>query len=321
MRNPYDILGVPKTASEAEIKKAFRKLAKRYHPDRNSDDPKAKDKFAEANNANDILGDATKRAQFDRGEIDNDGKPKAPSFEGFGGGPQGFSREGFSREGFSREGFPPQGFSAGFGARGRGPDIFSEIFKGFAGRSGEFGLGDEPPRGHREAMPSADLEAELTVTLEDVAMGATRRVVLPGGRELEVKIPVGVQDGQVIRLRGQGRAATLGQPAGDTLLKIRYAPHGQFKLDGRDLSLRLDVPLIDAMLGGKMRVPTLTGAIELTIPPQTDGGKTFRLRGKGLPGKDALASPGDLRVTVNIVLPRGDTELEALLRKRRDLSV
>ena len=314
MRNPYDVLGVQKNASEAEIKKAFRRLAKKYHPDRNSEDPKAKDKFAEANNANDILSDSAKRGQFDRGEIDNDGKPRAPSFEGFGGAPHGFAREGFTREGFS-----PQGFSGGFGGRGRGADIFSEIFKGFAGRSGD--LGEDDPRTPRDAMPSQDLEAGITVTLEDVANGAMRRVVLPGGRELEVKIPIGVQDGQVIRLRGQGRPATMGRPVGDTLLKVRYASHGQFKLDGRDVVLRLDVPMADALLGGKLRVPTLTGTIELTIPPQTDGGKTFRLRGKGLPAKDVVSTPGDLKVTVNIVLPKGDTELEALLRKRRDVSI
>ena len=315
MPNPYDILGVSKTASEAEIKKAFRRLAKKYHPDRNSEDPKAKEKFAAANNANDILSDTVKRAQFDRGEIDGDGKPRAPSFEGFGGAPGGFAREGFNPQGFG-----PQGFSAGGGGRGRGADIFSEIFKGFAGRSGEFG-GDDDPRGGREPALGQDLEADITVTLEDVANGATRRVVLPGGRELEVKIPIGVQDGQSIRLRGQGRPAAMGRPAGDTLLKIRYAPHGQFKLDGRDLVLRLDIPLIDALLGGKLRVPTLTGTIELTIPPHTDGGKTFRLRGKGLPAKDVVSTPGDLRVTVNIVLPKGDAELEAFLRKRRDLTL
>ena len=321
MRNPYEVLGVSKSATEADIKKAFRRLAKRYHPDRNSGDPGAKEKFAEATNANDILGDAAKRAQFDRGEIDADGKPRAPNFEGFSpGSPGGFGAQGF-----------PGGFAAG-GGRSRQHDIFSEIFKGFANRSpdfagGDFGV-DERMHAQREAQQTLDLEAEMTVTLEDVANGGSRRVILPGGRELEVKIPVGVQDGQVIRLRGQGRPGIMGKAAGDALLKVKYLVHNQFKLDGRDLSLRLDVPLSDAYLGGTIRVPTLTGVIEMNLPVQTDGGRTFRLRGKGLPGgktdtgkTDTAKTAGDLLVTVNIVLPKGDDELEALLRKRRDFTV
>ncbi|MBY0613765.1 MAG: DnaJ domain-containing protein [Beijerinckiaceae bacterium] len=313
MRNPYEVLGVPKSASEDEIKKAFRKLAKRYHPDRNKSDPSAKEKFAEATNANDILGDAAKRAQFDRGEIDNEGKPRAAGFEGFSaGGPGGFGQ---------------QGFSAGFGGpRGRQHDIFSEIFKGFAGRSPDFAgqeFGAEMGGRGREQAPNLDIEADLSVTLEDVANGGSRRVVLPGGRELEVTIPVGVKEGKVIRLRGQGRPGPGGRGAGDTLLKIRYAAHPLFKVEGRDLVHRLDVPLADAYLGGTVRVPTLTGAIEMTIPKQTDGGRTFRLRGKGLPASQGETGQpaGDLLVTVNIILPRGDADLEAMLKKRRDFTV
>ena len=311
MRNPYEVLGVSQSAGEDEIKKAFRKLAKRYHPDRNKSDPSAKDKFAEATNANDILSDTAKRAQFDRGEIDNEGKPRASGFEGHPAGPGGFSQ---------------QGFSAGFGGRARQHDIFSEIFKGFAGRSPEFATqdfgGSAGPRA-REQAQNLDIEADLSVTLEDVANGGSRRVVLPGGRELDVTIPVGVQEGKVIRLRGQGRAGIGGGLAGDTLLKIRYASHPIFKVEGRDLILRLDVQLTDAYLGGTVRVPTLTGAIEMTLPAQTDGGRTFRLRGKGLPAPqpDKGQGAGDLLITVNIILPRGDLDLEAALKKRRDFTV
>ena len=319
MRNPYEVLGVPKSASEAEIKKAFRKLAKRYHPDRNSTDPAAKDKFAEATNANDILSDAVKRAQFDRGEIDAEGKPKASGFEGFSAGP---GAQGFNA------GFGGGPFAGAAGGRSRQHDIFSEIFKGFASRSPEFGA-QAGPQGmdfeeQLRAQQSGDLDAEMTVELEDVAKGGTRRVVLPGGRQLEVKIPVGVQDGKVIRLRGQGRPGLGGRPAGDLMLKVKYLSHPQFKLEGRDVSLRLDLPLIDAYLGGTVRVPTLTGALEMNIPPQTDSGRTFRLRGKGLPAPaqgGEPAQPGDLLVTVNITLPKGDGELEALLKKRRNFTV
>ncbi len=308
MRNPYEVLGVPPSASEGDIKKAFRRLAKQYHPDRNKTDPRAKEKFAEATNANDILGDPDKRAKFDRGEIDADGKPKFSGFDGFG------DTRGFR---------PGSGPNAGQG-RARPQDIFSEIFKGFGG-GGMGGPGFNPQDfgddigSRRHTEPSGgDFNAEASVTLEDVASGGSLRVSLPGGREIDVKIPLGIEDGQTIRLRGQGRPASMGRPAGDVKLKLKFTPHDRFKVDGRDLLLRLDLPLDVAMLGGPVRVPTLTGAIDMTIPPGTDGGKVFRLRGKGLPGKTAA---GDLLVTTNILLPKGDKEIELLLRKRRDFTV
>ncbi|HEX2509466.1 MAG TPA: DnaJ domain-containing protein, partial [Microvirga sp.] len=213
MRNPYDILGVPKSASEAEIKKAFRKLAKQYHPDSNAKDPKAKDKFAEVNQAYEILGDATKRAQFDRGEIDGEGKPRFQGFSGFGGG-GGAGREDF--EGFSFGG----GFS-GRRARGShlGDDFISQIF-GEAFRSATAG-GSAGEGARRSRSPKGqDVEATLTVTLEDVANEATKRLTLPTGRDVDVVIPKGVVDGQVIRLRGLGGPA-LGVEPGDALLTIK----------------------------------------------------------------------------------------------------
>jgi DnaJ-class molecular chaperone len=275
MRNPYDILGVPKTASEAEIKKAFRKLAKQYHPDRNAKDPKAKDKFAEANAAYEILGDETKRAQFDRGEIDAEGKPRFQGFSGFGGG--GARAEDF------------EGFPFGFGA---GDDFISQIF-GEAFRS----AGEGARRGRR--VKGEDVAATMTVTLEEVASQAKKRVVLPTGRDVEVTIPKGVADGQVIRLKGLGEGAP-GMEPGDALLTIRFAPHERFTPEGANLRLRLPIELHDAILGGSVRVPTLTGAVSMNIPPLTDSGRTFRLRGKGLPGKTGA---GDLLVTAEIKLP------------------
>jgi DnaJ-class molecular chaperone len=288
MRNPYDILGVPKTASEAEIKKAFRKLAKQYHPDRNANDPKAKDKFAEVNAAYEILGDEAKRAQFDRGEIDAEGKPRFQGFSGFGSG--GARAEDF-------EGFP-FGFGAGRrsargGGAGAGDDFISQIF-GEAFRS----AGEGAARRGRRAK-GEDVAASLTVTLEEVAAQAKKRVVLPTGRDVEVTIPKGVADGQVIRLRGLGEGAPGIEP-GDALLTIHFAPHELFTPEGSNVRLRLPIELHDAILGGSVRVPTLTGAVSMNIPPLTDSGRTFRLRGKGLPGKTGA---GDLLVTTEIKLP------------------
>jgi DnaJ-class molecular chaperone len=300
MRSPYDILGVSRTASEAEIKKAFRKAAKAHHPDRNANDPKAKDKFAELNAAYEILGDARKRAQFDRGEIDAEGKPRFQGFEGFAGHPGG--HDDF------------ESFTFGFGPGGRrsarassSEDIFSQLFgEGF--RAAERGRGRAAPRAKGE-----DISATLDVTLEEVAGEAKKRIALPTGRDVDVVIPKGVADGQVIRLRGLGRAGA-GEP-GDLLLTIRILPHERFTPEGSNLRLRLPIELEEAVLGASVRVPTLTGAVDMTIPPMTSSGRTFRLRGKGLPSKDGK---GDLLVTAEIKLP--EKPEEALLeyaRKRR----
>lgn len=310
MRNPYDVLGVSRSASEAEIKKAFRKLAKTYHPDSNKNDPKAKDKFAEVNSAYEILGDAEKRAQFDRGEIDAEGKPRFQGFEGFGAG-RGGGSQGF--EGFGFAGGGPFG-----GRRARGftggetSDFFSELF-GEAFRS----AGAENMRHQRRSrqQKGEDVEATLTVTLEEVASEAKKRIRLPNGRDLDVVIPKGVSDGQVIRLRGQGQGAP-GINPGDALLTIKIAPHERFTMEGANLRSRLPIQLEDAILGGAVRIPTLTGAVSMNIPPMTDSGRTFRLRGKGLPMKGG--GHGDLLVTVEIKLP--DVVDETLLdyaRKRR----
>src|SRR3954465_12859834 len=234
MRDPYQILGVPRTASEAEIKKAYRKLAKAHHPDRNANDPKAKDKFAEANSAYEILGDAAKRAQFDRGEIDAEGKPRFQGFEGFG-GPRGGHEGDFESFSF---GFGPGGFAGGRrggargGAGGAGDDIFSQLCgEGF--RSAERGGARGSARRKGE-----DVEATLTVSLEDVANEAKKRITLPTGRDVDVVIPKGVADGQVIRLRGLGGN---GPVPGDVLLTIRIAPHERFTVEGSNLRVRLPV--------------------------------------------------------------------------------
>jgi DnaJ-class molecular chaperone len=316
MRDPYDVLGVSKSASAAEIKSAFRKLAKQLHPDANKRDPKAASRFAELNAAYEILGDADKRKAFDRGEIDAEGKPRFQSFEGFGAGPGGFEREG-AFETFS---YGPGGFQRRSGRAGAGggfggfEDILRDVFAGASrGRAGggfQFEQDDFAP------AHGGDVSASTTITLPEAAKGTTRRVQLPTGKELEVKIPAGLTDGQQIRLRGQGLAGPRGR-AGDVLITVTIAPHPLFKREGQDLRLELPITLYEAVLGGKVRVPTLDGAVELAIPPGTNAGRTFRLKGKGFPAKD---SAGDLLVSVRVVLPEGgDADLEELMRRWREL--
>jgi DnaJ-class molecular chaperone len=306
MRDPYDVLGVSRQASEAEIKKAFRKLAKEFHPDQNKD-PKAGAKFAEVNSAYEILGDAAKRKQFDRGEIDAEGKPRFRGFEGFGGAGRGAGAGGF--EGF--EGFA-RGARGGAGAEDLFSQIFGEAFRqaeargagagpgggpgGFGGFAGARGAG----AGARRARAKGeDVSATMKVTLEEIAAGATKRVSLPTGREVEVMVPKGVTDGQTIRLRGLGHPSALGEP-GDVLLTVEILPHERFVKEGADLRVRVPVDLADAILGTSVRVPTLTGAVEMKVPPMSSGGRTFRLRGKGLPTKTGV---GDLLAVLEIRLP------------------
>jgi DnaJ-class molecular chaperone len=301
MRDPYTVLGVTKSADMAEIKKAYRRLAKKFHPDQ-SKDPKAKDKFAEVSAAYEILGDEKKRAQFDRGEIDAEGKPRFQGFEGFGAGagPGGFTRRagpgGFEHFEF-RTGPGGGGFDAG--------DIFSELFGGAAGQRRAGGQSRPSPRGE-------DVTAQLTVSLREAVHGGKRRVSLPTGRTLEVSVPAGVEDGQQIRLKGQGLASPFGGEPGDALVTIKIAKHPYFRVEGRDLRLDLPLTLYEAVLGAKVNVPTLDGQVELNVPAGSNGGRTLRLRGKGLPG----ASPGDLLVTLRIVLPdETDPDLLELARK------
>lgn len=298
MRDPYDVLGVPRNAPEADVKKAFRKLAKQWHPDTNKGDQRAKEKFAELNTAYEILGDKDKRAQFDRGEIDAEGKPRFQGFEGFrpGGGPGG---GGFDFN--FRQGHPGQ--DAGFDPS----DIFADLFGG----GGRRRRSAAPPQGE-------DIRVEVTIPLADAAKGSKARVALPNGRTVEVTIPAGVTDGQVIRLKQQGEPSQFGGKPGDAYVTVRLKMDSRFTVDGQNLRIRLPVPLEDAVLGGPLRVPTLDSTVELTLPPNSSSGRTMRLRGKGLPGKDGA---GDLLVTIEITLPtKPDPDLEALMRKRRELA-
>lgn len=313
MRDPYDVLGVTRAASEDDIKKAFRRLAKKHHPDQNQDDPRAKDAFAEVNSAYEILGDKAKRAQFDRGEIDADGKPRFQGFEGFGG------RSGF--EGYTRSG--PRG---GAGGQGIFDDFLTDILgqamggdgrRGGFRRTAGFGMGGDPgagPAGGGSARGD-DVTATVEVALEDLVSGEKVRVTLPSGKVLDVALPEGVTDGYKMRLKGQGHAAPFGG-SGDAILTVQFQKHPFFTIDGADLRADLAVSLEDAVLGGRVRVQTLEAPVEVTIPGRTTGGKPMRLKGKGLPKKGG--GRGDLYVVPRIVLPEGgDPELEGFLRARR----
>ncbi|MEH6719832.1 MAG: J domain-containing protein [Aurantimonas endophytica] len=310
MRDPYAVLGVAKSASEKEIKTAFRKLAKQYHPDANANDPSAINRFNEANQAYEILGDKEKRAQFDRGEIDAEGKQK---FQGFSGAPFGGARRGARPGGFE---FRSSGGTEDFGAEGIFSDFFEQAFSGGAGRRGAAeGAGFTAAR--NAASKGADLNARLAVRLEDIIAGDKVEAEFPTGKRLAIRLPDGVEDGQTIRLKGQGQPSPLpGGKAGDALVTISFVPHPRFRVDGRDLVHELDLPLQTAVIGGKVEVEAINGRVSLRIPPWTSSGKTFRLKGKGLTTK--TGDRGDLLVTVRVVLPKHDPELEALFRQRAE---
>lgn len=297
MRDPYQVLGVARTATAKEIKSAYRKLAKQHHPDQNPDDPKAKDKFAAANQAYEILGDEKARGAFDRGEIDAEGKPKFQGFAGAGAGGDPFG--GFRQQRRSAGGFDFQ--SSGLG----GDDIFSQLFgDAFAQRGG--------PGGRAQPRQGEDMNVALEVSIEDVANAAKVNALFPDGRRMAVKLPEFLEDGQVIRLKGQGEAGPAGR--GDALVKVRFARHPLYRPEGRDLHIDLPVPLREAVLGEKVAVETPTGRVGVTVPAWSSSDKVLRLKGKGLPLK--AGGRGDLYVHVRVMLPASpDPELEKLLRK------
>lgn len=301
MRDPYDVLGVSRTASASEIKAAFRKLAKRFHPDQ-SKEPRAKERFAEVGTAYEILGDEKKRAAFDRGEIDAEGKPRAPQFEGFGFGRQAGRGADFRNFGFD---FGGGGFSSGSGID---PDILSDLF----------GAGRPRSRPKPQPLRGEDIAVTIAVPLSTIASGGPVRVALPTGRSLDATVPPGIEEGRSIRLRGQGHPGHRNGPPGDVIVTIRYAPHPAFKIDGRDLRLDLPVTLYEAVLGGKVRAPTLSGEVEVSIAPGASSGRVLRLRGKGMPATSE-APAGDLLATIRIVLPDlPDRELTELMQRWRE---
>ncbi|WP_428642381.1 DnaJ C-terminal domain-containing protein [Roseibium sp.] len=322
MRDPYSVLGVAKNASESDIKKAFRKLAKKYHPDQNKDDPGAQQRFSEVNQAYEIVGDKDKRAKFDRGEIDAEGKQRFQS-HGFGGF-SGFDDMG--AQGGTR-GFRSSGGAGG--SAGGFDDILNDIFGSFGGgraRSGP-GAGAHPGAGFAggaRAKPQPrpkgkNAEIVTRISLEDIVNSGKAQVTLPSGKTVNVTLPKGVEEGEKIRLKGQGHPGETGGPAGDAMVEVRFRPHKLFEVKGSDLHLDLPLTLYEAVLGAKVRTPTLSGAVNLTIPANASSGKIMRLKGKGLPTK--TGGHGDLLVKLQIVLPaNGDGELETLMKAWKEVT-
>jgi len=298
MRDPYEVLGVSKSASEAEIKKAFRALAKKHHPDTKGGDKGAQKRFQEISGAYDILGDKEKRGKFDRGEIDANGNPRGfdPRAHGYERGPFGGQAGGARDFHFTwsgEDGETAQGF--------RPEDIFADLFGGGKRRN-------QPRKGE-------DIEYALTVTFEEAAAGGTRRINLPDGRELDVRIPAGLKDGQQIRLKGQGAPGRNGGPVGDMLLTLSVAPHPWLNRDGNDIKMDLPVGLKEAILGGKVTVPTLTGPVTLTVPEGSNTGTILRLKGKGVPAHGGDAA-GNLYVRLIVSLPeKPDAALKQFAEK------
>ena len=296
-QDPYQTLGITKTASQDDIRKAFRKLAKKHHPDLNPGNTAAETRFKAASSAHDLLSDPETRAKFDRGEIDAEGKPSERSFyRQYAEGEQGAR--------YRRPG-PGAGGEEGFA------DMFADMFRNGQSPFGQQGGTPRPARGQ-------DRQYSLTVSFLEAAAGANRRLSLPEGRTLDVVIPPGLSDGQTLRLRGQGDAGWNGGPAGDALIEISVAPHPFFRREGDDIHLDLPVTVAEAVLGAKIPVPTLTGTVQLTIPPHSDAGKRMRLRGRGIPAHGTRPA-GDLYATLTLVIGAPpDAALEAALKTWSD---
>jgi DnaJ-class molecular chaperone len=305
--DPYTTLGITRGATEADVKKAYRKLAKALHPDTNRDNPSASERFAKVSQAYELLSDKDKRARFDRGEIDGDGNP---SFAGFGSGGAGGGNPfggGFQGQpgGFSAEGVDLGGIFDGlFGGRGRGqPGGAGAGPGGFSG----FGRGPAPSKG-------ANVNYRLMVPFEDAATVKPQRITLQDGKTIDVKLPMGVEDGVQMRLAGKGNPGPGG--AGDAIITLGVSRHKFFTRDGDHIRLDLPISLVEAVNGAKVKVPTVDGAVMLNIAAGANSGQTLRLKGKGFTGKNGTR--GDQLVTLMIDLPKGDDTLRIFAEGWRD---
>lgn len=287
--DPYAALGVPKTASDAEIKKAYRKIVRDSHPDINPDDPDAEERFKKASAAFDLLKDPETRARFDRGEIDATGaeRPERRFYREYAEAPgQGFGQGGFE----------------GFSGHGDAGDFFSEIFRQRGASGGSRGF-------HAKGQ---DLRFTMEVDFLDAANGTTQRITLPTGDRLEVKIPKGTADGQTIRLRGKGAEGIGEGGRGDALITVSVRPHAVFRREGKEIHVTLPITLDEAILGGKVPVPTIDGTVNLTVPKGASGGQVLRMKGRGING-------GDQKVELRITMPKKvDSELADFIERWRE---
>ncbi|WP_379923067.1 DnaJ C-terminal domain-containing protein [Erythrobacter sp. R86502] len=318
MRDPYSTLGIARTASDADIKSAYRKLAKELHPDRNKDNPNASEKFSDATRAYDLLSDKAKRAQFDRGEIDADGNPANP-FAGMGARP-GYGRSG--PYGGGPGGGPGGGDFGGFGADDVDlGDLFEGLFGGRARQqqaqqqaAGRRGFGRQPPP--PPPRRGADIQYRLAVPFVEAASGRDQRITLADGKAINLKLPAGVEDGTMMRLKDKGHPGTGGN--GDGIVMIDIGAHPFFRRDGDNIRMDLPITLDEAVRGAKVKCPTVDGAVMLTIKPGSSSGTVLRLAGKGWTRKTAKADGagnerGDQLVTIEIQLPADLAALETRL--------
>ncbi len=299
-QDPYLELGVPRSASADEVRKAFRKLAKQFHPDQNPGDKAAEERFKRVSAAFDVLGDAEKRKKFDAGQIDADGRETMRGFRP-GPGPGG---------GYAGGGGGPFGAGGGSGPEVDFGDILSEMFGRGAPGGARGGFGGASARGQ-------DVRASLEITIEEAVQGARKRLGFSDGRTLDVTIPKGAADGHVLRLKGQGAPGRGG--AGDALIELTIAPHPVFKREGQNLVMDVPITVPDAVLGGKVEAPTPDGPVTLTVPKGANSGQVMRLKGRGL-GEGGAGKRGDLLARFMVTLPeRPDAELEAFAEAwRRD---
>ncbi len=286
--DPYTTLGIPRTASEDEVRRAFRTLAKKHHPDLNPGDSAAEARFKAISAANELLSDADKRARFDRGELDAEGQPR-PERQFYRGYADAPGRGGYTARPGTPEGHPLSEEELG--------DIMGAFFR---------------PRAPTGPARGADHSYALEVPLLDAVRGTTTRLALPDGRTLDVTIPPGLEDGQTLRLRGGGAPGRNGGPPGDALIEVAVLPHSHFRREGRDLHLDLPVTVREAVLGARVPVPTPGGTVTLSVPPRSDSGTRLRLRGRGVPASGDTPA-GDLFCTLRLVLGGADDRLAALL--------
>jgi DnaJ-class molecular chaperone len=284
MKDPYETLGVAKTASADEIRSAYRKLAKKLHPDLNPGDKQAEERFKEVAAANDLLSDPEKRRRFDAGEIDASGAERAPP------------KARYYRD-YAAEGGHPYDSQSAYGDFAQGDDLFAELLR----RSAE----------QARRRPGADLHYELPVDFLDAVNGATKTITLPQGGTLDVTIPAGVEDGQTLRLRGKGAPSSGEGPPGDALVQIAVKPHRFFTREGNDIILDLPITVKEAALGAEVKTPTTTGSVMLKIPKRSNTGDVLRLRGKGVKTR---ARAGDELVKLKVIMPtEAEPELDAFL--------